>query len=181
MARVKGSLLVDFVKGIRADKTGAYDSYLTGQDREIISQRVLASAWYPFETYKNCFNAVVQEAAKGDMEVVRQWGRTYAESILKNVYKNILVEGNPEGILRKLGQIRNLLFDFGDFDGSLISDKKAMMTIRDFDPQFEAFYHLVRGWYERTLELGGAKNVRSQFVAKSWEGDPETSIELSWD
>lgn len=181
MAKVKGTMLVGFVKAIRADKSGVYHSYLTDQDREIVSQRILASAWYSFETYKKCFQAVVQVAAKGDMAVVREWGRDYAESILKEVYKNIIVENNPQEIFMKMRQIQKLLFDFGDFDGSVVSEKKIRLQIKDFDPKFEAFYQLIRGWFEMSLELGGAKNVQSQFTAKSWEGDPETSIELAYD
>jgi hypothetical protein len=181
MARVKGTLLVDFVKSIKADKSGAYRSYLSAQDQEILSQRILASMWYPFETYKNCFQAVVQVQAKGDLNMVRKWGRTYAESILKEVYKNIVVENNPRELFSKMALVRKLWFDFGDFEEDWMAGKKVRMRIKNFDPDFEFFYHLLRGWYEKALELGGAKNVRSQFVAKSWKGDPETTIELSYD
>ena len=124
---------------------------------------------------------MVQEAAKGDMAVVRQWGRTYAESILKDVYKNIIVEDKPQEIIKKMLQITKMLFDFGNFNGIMISEKKVRVQIKGFDPEFEAFYQLLRGWYERCLELGGAKNVQSKFTTKSWEGDPATSIELSYD
>lgn len=181
MARVKGTMLVGFVKAIRADKSGVYDSYFTDQDQEIVSRRILASEWYSFETYKKCFKAVVQEAAKGDMAVVRQWGRAFAESTLKEVYRNIIVEDKPQEIIKKMLQISRMLFDFGEFNAIVISEKKIRVQIKDFDPEFEAFYQLVRGWYEKCLELGGAKNVQSKFIAKSWKGDPETSIELSYD
>jgi hypothetical protein len=181
MARVKGTLLVGFVKTIRADKSGVYNSYFNDLDQEMFSQRILASGWYAFETYKKCFKAVVQVAAKGDMAVVRQWGQIYAESILKEVYKNIIVEDNPQELLIKMMQIKNLLFDFGEFNRIAISEKKVRLQIKGFDPKFEAFYQLLRGWFEKSLELGGAKNVQSEFTAKSWEGDPDTSIELSYD
>jgi hypothetical protein len=53
MVKVKGTMIVLFVKGIRADKSGRHDPFLTDQDRGIISQQILPSAWYPAETYKN--------------------------------------------------------------------------------------------------------------------------------
>ena len=95
MAQVKGTILIDFVKTIKADKSGAYDEFLTDQDREIISQRILPSGWYPYQTFRNCFNASVQVLAKNDMEKVEQWGRLYGEAIITSVYKGLIKEGAP--------------------------------------------------------------------------------------
>jgi hypothetical protein len=33
---------------------------------------------------------------------------------------------------------------------------------------------------ERGLELCGAKDVKSEFATKSWEGEPATSIRFTW-
>lgn len=181
MAQVKGTLLIDFVKTVKADKSGAYDAYLTDQDRKIISEHILPSAWYPFETFKNCFNASVMVLAKGDMETVREWGRLYGEAIITSVYKGLIKGGSPLESLKKYGiYIRNF-FDFGEILIEAVSENEAIVTIKEMDNDFEPLYHMVKGWIERSLEMCGAKNISVEFISKSWEGKPETSIKYSWD
>ncbi|MFX1397984.1 MAG: hypothetical protein ACFFAS_13185 [Promethearchaeota archaeon] len=58
-------MIKPLVIGIKADKSGAYDNLLTDEDKEVISERIFDAAWYPFETYKNCFNAVARIFARG--------------------------------------------------------------------------------------------------------------------
>lgn len=180
MGRVKGSMLVDFVKNIRASKSGAYQDRLTDQDREVISGRIIPSAWYPFETYKNCFNAVVDVEAGGDMKKVTEWGRIYGEAIVTALYKGVIKTGNPCETLKRYDMFWPNFFDFGKVETTIDSDTEARMTIRDFDPDFEALYYMIRGWIERSVELAGGKNVEIVLLSRSWEGDPETSIRISW-
>lgn len=180
MARVKGTMLIEFVKNIRALGTDKFMAFLTNEDREIISQKILPSAWYPFETYKRCFTALVNVVAKGDMEMVRQWGQVYGEQIIKSVYKTLIVDEDPGLIFKKYRSLVKGFFDFGKFDMEEISEGEVLIKIIEFDPSFEAFYHVLRGWVEKSLEMSGAKEVKSEFVSKSWQGDPETSIKLSW-
>jgi hypothetical protein len=181
MAKIKGSMLAEFVKTIRSDKSGAYDSFLTSQDKEIISQQVLASIWYPFDTYKRCFDAVVKVLAKDDMEKVRQWGHVYGERIIRQVYKNLMGEKDPLEALSKYKTIHRVFFDFGEFEIKHTCQNSALIELRDFDVgDFEPLYHMIRGWMEKSLELSGAKDVQSEFVQKSWKGDPFTSIKLWW-
>lgn len=58
MGNVKGSILLDWVKAVRADKKGSYDKLLSDADKEIVARTILPSSWYPFETYMACFKAV---------------------------------------------------------------------------------------------------------------------------
>lgn len=180
MGRVKGTLLIDFVKVVRSEKTGLFNPYLTDQDRQIISQRILASEWYPAETYKNLFNAVVKVGAKGDMEMVRQWGRVYGEKIITNIYKTLVADVKPMEVISKYKTIVKRFHDFGETDCDQLSRTSALMTIKNFFPEFEPVFHLIRGWIERNLELSGAKDVKSEFIARSWQGAPATIIKFTW-
>ena len=180
MARVKGTILLDFVKTIRADKKGSYDQYLTAKDREIISERILPSAWYPYETYMACFQGVAAVVGKNNSQTIRQWGRLYGEAIITGVYKGIVKEGAPLDSLKKYSSYYRNLFDFGEFEIVPASPREAVLAVRGFDLQFEPQYHLIRGWIERSIELCGAREVKSDFVAKSWEGAPDTRLQLSW-
>ena len=181
MKRAKGSVLIDFVKTIRADKTGAYDSLLTAEDKEIISQRILPSAWYPFETFKRCFNAVFEVLAKKNLEQVRKWGRIYGEAIMGSIYKGLLKQGEPKEYLKKYEVYIKNFFDFGSIEVEEEGENQVLLHIKGFDPEFVPLYYMMYGWLERTLELCGAKNIQGEFVKKSWEGADETAIRFRWE
>lgn len=180
MARVKGTILVDFVKTIRADKTGKYERHLTEGDREIISERILPSNWYPMDTFRNCFNAVVSELAGNDMARVRDWGRIYGESLITGVYRGIIKPGQPMTSLQRYGtHIRNF-FDFGEVLVDPLGDNSARVTVRELDRDFESLHHMMNGWLERSLELCGARDVESKLVQTAWNGADCTMFDLAW-
>lgn len=180
MPNVKGTILIDFVKTIKADSSGAYNAYLNDLDREILHQRLLPSGWYPYQTFKNCFNAVFKVLAKGDLEKVRQWGRVYGEAIITGVYKSIIKEGEPlESLMKYSTHIRNF-FDFGEILVEPVEKDQALVRIRGFDPTFQPQYSIMQGWLERSLELCGAKNIRTEVIAATWKGAPETIVKITW-
>lgn len=180
MGKVKGTVLVDFVKTIRGDKSGVYDSYLTDADKEIISSRILPSAWYPFDTFQNCFQAVVKILAGNDMEKVRQWGRLYGENIITSVYKAMIKEDKPMETLEKYGTYIRSFFDFGEIKVEPVTDRKATVILTGFGNDFPSQYYMMAGWIERSLELSGARDIKSEFVSKSWEGAEDTRLNLEW-
>jgi len=178
--RVKGSILVDFVKTIRADKTGAYERYLTREDKEIINQRILPSAWYPYETFKNIFNAAFEILAKKNLDMVKQWGRFYGERIIENLYKGLLKQGHPLDYIKRYETYVKNFFDFGKLEIIEEAQNQVLIRMIDFDPDFPPFYSIMFGWLERTLELCGAKNIKMEVIRRSWEGAPDTTVRLKW-
>lgn len=178
--KVKGSILVEFVRTIRADKSGAYDSYLTDADRKILGQRILPSGWYPYETFKNCFNAVFQILAKGDTQTVRKWGHTYGESIMGGIYKGLLKKGEPMEYLKKYPTYLRNFFDFGNIEIKQVSDNVADLSLEGFEIDFEPLYYMMLGWLERTLEVCGAREIEVENLEEAYEGGPATKIRLSW-
>jgi uncharacterized protein (TIGR02265 family) len=178
--KVKGSVLVDFIKTIRADKSGVYEPYLTDEDKKIIGQRILPSAWYPYETFKHCFQAVFEILAKGDPEKVREWGRSYGGTIMSGLYKGLLKQGEPMQYLKKYSTYIRNFFDFGAIEVKELSDNEVEMTIKDFDAEFVPAYYIMFGWLERTLEICGAKDIKSEVLERAWEGAPVTRIRISW-
>jgi len=178
--KVKGSVLIDFVKTIKADKTKAYDRYLSKEDQAIISQRILPSAWYPYPTFKNCFNAVFEVLARKNLDMVRQWGRLYGEQIVANLYKGLLKQGHPLDYIKKYEVYTKNFFDFGKIEVMEEAQNQVLVKMTEFDPGFPPLYAIMFGWLERTLELCGAKEIKSEIVSKSWEGAKETSLRLKW-
>jgi uncharacterized protein (TIGR02265 family) len=181
MRKIKGTLVVGMVKTVRRDKSGAIMSRLGEDAQELCRSRILPVGWYPLEPYQDLFNTVVDVMAGGDMEVVRQWGRAYAEEVVKTIYRSAIVPDDPIGSLSKYETLFNHFYSFGTLTVERRSPQEAALSIRDFDPDWEAAYHLIRGWLEQTLVLGSARDPQVGFEARSWQGDPETRYKIQID
>jgi len=180
MKQVKGSILLPWVKAIKANKSGVYDSLLTRESKEAVSKLILSSSWYNFDIYKNCFNSIAQVEVKGDRNICREWGRAYSDSIMKSVYKSSIVKTDPKSIMDRFKLVMKSMFNFGQLKNELVADNEMIVSIEDFDPDFELFYYIIIGWLEKYLELCLGKPVQAAFIEKSWEGNPVTRIKLTW-
>lgn len=180
MRQVKGSMFKMIVKAIRANKSGAYDTLLWDEDKELLSQNILSASWYPFDIYKRCFNALAEVQAKGNMDICKQWGRIEGEATMTTIYKQTIIEGDPRKALDKFKLFFKLMYDFGELIMDYISDNEVVINYKDFDPEFKILYYVGQGWIERFLELCGCKDVSSEFIAKSWEGAELSKVKLSW-
>jgi len=178
--QVKGSMLMYLVKAIRGGGVENFDRFLTDAERELLTKKILPINWYPFESYKRLFEAMVAVVAGGDMGVVQQWGRDYGSTILEGLYRSTIVTGNPFQSLKKYELRFASFYDFGTVEVSDTGPGTAEMSLRDFDPDWETIYQIIYGWLERTVELAGARNPRVVFTSRSWAGDPHTVYRVSW-
>ncbi|MFX1397572.1 MAG: hypothetical protein ACFFAS_11080 [Promethearchaeota archaeon] len=176
----KGAMLIQLVKIIKANKTGAYDNLLTEETVEVIKQRILPSSWYPYEVYKNCINAVTVVEGKSNMETVHSWGHVEGQRTFTEVYKIFVAKTEPKIALEKFARFRKLMFTVGDIKLENFTETSADIRYMGFDPEFQSYYYMSRGWAEKFLELCIDQKVSSEFIAKSWEGAKNTIIRLLW-
>jgi hypothetical protein len=179
--QVKGVALVTFVKAIRANKSGVYDKYLLKEDLPIINKKIVDQLWYPYETFKRCFNAVYDIVGKKNEEKVKEWGRLYAELIMATTFKITIKENKPlEHIKRIPGYITHF-FDFGNAEVTVENPNRVLLKLSDLDPDFQLIYIFLAGWFQRVAELCGAKNVQCEFIDKSWVNKSNTtSYRFTW-
>jgi hypothetical protein len=177
----KGSIIVPWVKAIKADKSGVYDKYLSNKDREIISERLLPNVWYPFETYRSCVNAVFEVIAKKDLETITEWTRIFSQQVMTGLYGGVLEGVTPLNYIKRCGRIFRNFFIFGKIEGAIEGENQALVKVFfESDIQFIPFNYIIKGWIEGNLALCGAKNVKGEIITKSWEGSPYTSMRFTW-
>ena len=61
-----------------------------------------------------------------------------------------------------------------------VSESEYIITIKGVDSDFKAFFHAILGTFEKSLEYGGEKGLKVEFIDKSWEGSPAARIRFSW-
>jgi len=173
-------MLIEFVKSIKADKTGAFDRFLTDADRAVLSQRILPGSWYPFETYKRCFTAVARVLAKDNAETLREWGRQYGQATMTSIYKIILQKKDAQSAMTAYNSVFRSQFNFGKTEFKMVSENEMLIGLMGFEPDFTALHHVAQGWMERTIALVINKPVRSEIAGNTWEGGPAVVIRLRW-
>jgi hypothetical protein len=177
---VKGSIFIDMVRLIKKDKSDIYNKYLTDSDRRIINQRIMPGGWYPYETYKHCIAAIFEVVAKNDLDVAKEWGRYACQSAMTTTYSGIVSGRDPLFFIKNYEVTNRMFYDFGRIETIVEGKNQAVYKLSGFDAEFVVFYYLIQGWMERGIELCGAKNIESEFITKSWEGQPFTSMRFTW-
>jgi len=188
--KVKGSLLLDYVRMIHADKSRDWGKYLTKEEMDVINGRILASIWYPHDIYMKCGNAVFQEIAGGSLSVARQFGKFNAGSLFQGTYKGTLesVLAKGGGVVKFLERYASMtpnLFNFATVSMKIISDKHATCVIKaDLDfSEFpaEPFFNQLAGTIEGLVEMSGGKNVKVKFTTIRDPGVTYAEYDAIWD
>jgi len=180
--RVKGTLLLDYIKMVRANKDGPWDDYLTPEDWEIINGQILSSQWYPYESFRRIAFAAFKIIAKSDLNTSRAFGRFTLKNLLK-VYKTIVQPGDPVGSAKKLAALRRTFVE-GDIDTRVGEHGDDWLVYKftypvgeDDQEHFEAFTHQMAGNLEELVEQAGGRNV----VIDMEIGKESSSIHVKWE
>ncbi len=163
--RIKGTMLSDYIRIIRANKDKDWGPYLTPGDWELINGQVLLSSWYPLEIYRRVAFAVFKVVAKGNLDTARTFGRFNIKSMMQT-YGNFIEPGNPMAGAEKLNRIRRTLIEGAD-EARLtrIGEREFVyaMPVQKAEKDKEvmdAFAYSVAGHLEEIVNLSGGKNVK---------------------
>ncbi|MBN1800445.1 MAG: hypothetical protein JW891_03010 [Candidatus Lokiarchaeota archaeon] len=180
MKKVRGSVFIPVVRAIKGDKSDIFDSLITEEAKELIANRILSSAWYPFDLYKNCMNAVSKVGAKGNYEVLKKWGEDYYDEILPTVYKKSIRGNNVKNAMDMYKRFIKMIYDFGEVILEYPSNKEVNIIYKDYDDDFIPFFYITNGLIEKFVEKALEKRVKSDFIRKSWEQGGTTILKVTW-
>jgi hypothetical protein len=181
--QVKGSLLLDYIRMIKANKDKPWHKYLTPEDMEIIEGRVLPSVWYPYETFRRCGLATFHELAGGKVEAVRAWGKISMEQLVKGLYSSVVTEKDPMKAIERFVSMRRQFFDFDARTHEKVGEKHIKVRLQTIPDRegIEAYTAQLTGGFEKLIELTGGKNPKIVLTKKQWAGDPVTELDISWE
>jgi hypothetical protein len=178
---VRGSLFVEYVRMLRAAKRVRWDERLAPADAALLAQRVDEAAWYPMETFERFGLAILETIARGDLEVVRAWGKVTAGSVARR-HPELTVEGDPLGALARFHEARHGFFDFDAVRLAKLQDGevRAELAFRMSPPAERAASYQTMGFFEGLVALSGGREVAAEFLARAWQGDQATTLLLGW-
>ena len=181
--RVKGTLLLDYVRMIRSNKDKDWGKYLTPEDLEIINGRILPSLWYPYETFRRAGMASFYVLGGGNTDTVRAWGKISMDILTKGVYKSIVADPDPMIGLERFVIMRRQFFNFAAMEFEKIGEKhvKVRLAGAPDDPSTDAYVAQLTGGLERLVELTGGKNPRITYINRPSSGLANTEFDIFWD
>ena len=181
--RVKGTLLLDYVRMIKANKDRPWHKYLTPKDIEIIEGRVLPSVWYPYETFRRCGLATFHELAGSRLETVRAWGKIWLTHLVKEVYTSVSTEKDPLKAIERFLNLRKQFFNFEALSYEKVGEKHIKIRLYSVPDKesVEAFSAQLCGGIEQLIEITGGKNPRVTFNTKQSAKEAQTDIDVKWD
>lgn len=179
--QVKGTLFVDYVRMLRANKEAHWTRHLLSADIEYLKQRIDPTGWYPMDSFERMGVAILAEVAQGDLSAVRAWGRAQTEWILQT-QTDLLAPGEPTESLMRFQVMRNSFFNYTAVEFDYVYDGEAALEVKyGMGPTAEEAASLqTLGFFERLVELAGAQKVEGWFSAESWKGAPVTTLQLRW-
>ena len=179
--QVKGILFVDYVRMLRGHKGVDWATRLPPEDLPYLNAHIEPDGWYPMATFERLGNQILHFVAKDDLQAVRMWGR-FSVDVLRSKYPMLLAQGDPIETVNRFRVLRATFFDFEALEVPMLHDDEAEVVIRYHMgmPAEEAAAMQTLGFFERLLELAGAKNVEARLRQRSWVGDPRTLLVLRW-
>ncbi len=179
--QVKGVLFLDYVRMVRRHKGVDWRQHLPAEDLLYLSGVIDPNAWYPMATFERLGNAILRFIARDDMLLVRMWGR-YSVDQLRAEQPLLVAPDDPIETLNRFRVLRSTYFDFEALEVLMLHDGGAEIAIAYSMgmPAEEAAAFQTMGFFERQLELAGAKEIDARFRQRSWAGDERTVLVLRW-
>ncbi len=178
---VRGTLFVDYVRMLRSRKDINWSACLSPDDLEFLSQKIVPEQWYPMPSFERLGLAILKEVAGGDVPSVQQWGRASIDG-LQLIHPDLVTPGDPRETLMKFHVLRTGFFDFPALVVNEINDGEASLEVayQMGKRAEEAACIQTLGFFERLLELSGAKQPQLSFASRSWAGDAVTLLVMGW-
>lgn len=179
--QVKGSLFVDYVRMIKSRKDVNWSRHLTGEDLAFLDQVIEEAKWFPMKSFERMGIGILTEIAGGNFEAAHLWGR-FSMDALFSLHPDLVAEENP---LESIFRFQVLRRSFFNFDAISIRSMQNKQVVIEIDYQMSKLAERAAccqtaGFFERVLELSGAREITHEFTQQAWETSPPTLLKLTW-
>jgi uncharacterized protein (TIGR02265 family) len=184
MPQVKGVAVQSSLRYLRErfgeQALGGVLEALGEQERKQLSA-VLASSWYPMETFLRFMREAKRQLGPQEPGILRSMGRASCEYGVTGVYKIFFKVGSPEFIISRAARVFASYYDTGELRVPESRDGRAVAELAGLEGGSPEFCERILGWMERTLELAGAKRLRSAHSLCVHRGDAVCRFEGDWE
>lgn len=181
MRHVKGVLFLDYVRMLRSHKGVDWRPALPASDHHWLEDRIDPAGWYPMDAFERLGELILRHVARGDLQAVRMWGRLSVD-LVRAATPALVLPGDPIETLGRFRVLRATYFDFDALEVPMLHDGEAQIVVGyHMGPVAEeAAAVQTLGFFERLLEVAGARDLEGEVARRAWVGDPQTLLTLRW-
>ncbi|MFX1500194.1 MAG: hypothetical protein ACFFDH_04425 [Promethearchaeota archaeon] len=182
MKKVKGVSIITAIKVIKANhqKKGEYDRILSDKAKEFLKQRILIASWYPFEEYRECYDALCFIEAKNDPKTIVEWGIMDGKRAFSSIYQSTIIKKDIQLAAEIYARFHKRTMSFGEIIPEFISDNEVDFTYAKLPRDWENWYHTAVGWAISFIGLCLDKRIDYDYLNKSWKDEGWTVVKFSW-
>ena len=183
MSQIKGFAIRGMLKSIKESGWSIPDvlAAMPPVARKTFEQPIVASAWYPYEAFAGLGRAVEKVHGKGDLQVVKDFGRRGSVRDLGTTFRIISAITSLEFFLNRLQILWSKYTDTGRMQLVELSANKFIVQLQDF-PDIDATHCAsTEGWIEGMGAAMGASGMKSRQTRCVHRGDTLCEFEGSWD
>lgn len=184
MGRIKGigyKSELQFVLSKYGEETlGRILAALSAEDQAALRGIILASDWYPQPPLEHFRQALAKQFIDTDLRIIEEMGRFSAEFALTGIYRVFLAVLSPAYGIRKAGNLFPKYFDSGKASVVEHGPKDVSLRIVDWPDASATLCALIKGYFEKSLELAGGRMVTVRKAACALRGDPYCEYRAVW-
>jgi hypothetical protein len=178
---VKGSVIADYAKMVRANPHQPWERYLMAEDMEVIKQMILPGSWYPIGFFQRLGLAVFKLVAKENRELLHAFGRAIADRFQAE-YPRMVSKTAPRNTLEKYIWIQKSFYNFPAFKVEDQGSSRLLVHIYSLPEEVGVPVYLIQisGVVERLIELSGSSCLG---IKISTAKEPErvvSTMDVSW-
>jgi uncharacterized protein (TIGR02265 family) len=182
---VKGSLVIaalDYIEATwGASALEAIRGLLDRESEKRLSGVVLPMAWLPLACYDHVLRAAERAVGgSGEGTVAVAIGRATAESDLSRTHRHFIQSATPSAAADRIPQVFRSYHSRGEARVSHLTGGGVRLELDAGAPESLAYAWAMGGFFQRMLELTGARDVRAAVMSYRARGDDKTVLALRW-
>ena len=184
MSNVKGSAFASRILWVRLHQGESGVTRVVRQVSpalgDVLRSGAVMSRWYPFEMFVELNLSLDRIFGAGDLGLIKVLGRYGADAYLTTIYRLFYKVGTVKWVLARAPRLWGMHYDSGMLHVDSCPGREAAVRVEGFSHPHRAHCLSVLGWAERSVELSGGADVRSEETACRVNGDPNCRFVISW-
>jgi len=183
-ASIKGNQIIlakrYFTHRFGADALNKVFSAMSPVAREIIEKPVVSGAWESEDAYIEFLAKADETLGCGDYQLDWECGRFLAKESIPTIYKIFIKLGDPAFVIERADRFWHQVHNTGRMETTRTGKNSVIGKLIGKESPHKAFCMSLMGYFQGTLELCGANNIKIEEVRCAANGASHCEYAVSW-
>lgn len=185
MVEMKGVTLnttISYNKELLGEDTiNSIISKLSAEDQKQLTSTVLDSEWYSVEPFVHFTDALYKEILGSNDHAFSKGSELVAEKQLKGTHKALLLLGNTEAVIDKIGTITDRFYRGITIKTEYLDKKKLKVIYTGFEKNHWLQELVSMAWWRTIFTNLNAKNIATQLTTSLKDGKGYFDFIITWE